>query len=856
MMTLLPVAAFAADAAGTPDRHASILKVDKTKVEADLKKDAEFTVYVRDSKNKDNYDGNEQWVYAASERGTTDLIVPDFDNKDGAKYKAVYIDLANGNEIVVEGKEADNSNLEVKDKDGNDVTVRNADEFAEAVSNLLEAKEFSNKVMVAVQTNERGKAVLKLKSTVAGDAKVAIGLKGDIGTDRDSNNPYTYLTDSDVTADKAGIIGSKTVTFEATDANDITVENVEIRSGSSNVDFAPTERDYDKEKSSIKVEEGKRYYKAFVKDKTKDKVKANGSDYFEMKFRLTSENGAPVENEKVTFSVNKSQARLNKYSAETDEVGEAKVKVYADKAGKYEVKATKGSYWAKVEVEFDPSSMDNFVVVKDLEGKVAYNEDHPAYIKLQMLDANGNDFDIPNKEPADLADEYVDGELINFEWVTKPKDSDVDDDDWKDGNSTAELTSDNGLLKIMLPKLDEEGKYALKISLESGKSKTFEFEAKEQGDIVKLELEYDEEVLPLDTLSNEPTLTKYDADGVKLEVKDLENYDWSVSDYKLLTKKNLKEENGKVILTTDKTGENVREYNIKNEKGAIATTDDDDYTGELVVTVIDTTNDLTTSTIIEVADAATGLNVVEEGNFVVGEDNEVKLVVKDRKGNNVSLGNVSGVTLDYYVLSQPEGANVSVDEGTQFAKNLKEKGEATVKVYSNKEGKAKISFVVTHTDNNNVEKKFTKVAEFNFGEKKEVKTIGAKNVTLFINGTGYVVDGVAKVTDVAPFIQDNRTFVPVRIVAEALGCENEDTMWDPATQTVTLEREDLTITMTIGSNILTVSTGETVVSDVAPFIKDGRTVLPFRAIAEAFGADVEAIFAADGSVTGVTFEQE
>ena len=130
--------------------------------------------------------------------------------------------------------------------------------------------------------------------------------------------------------------------------------------------------------------------------------------------------------------------------------------------------------------------------------------------------------------------------------------------------------------------------------------------------------------------------------------------------------------------------------------------------------------------------------------------------------------------------------------------------------------------------------------------------IGAENVTLFIGSTNYVVDGQPKVSDLAPFIQDNRTFVPVRVVAEALGAEVE---WDEATQTVTIAREDLTATLTIGSNEITLSDGTVVVSDVAPFIKEGRTVLPFRVIGEIFGADVEAVSAADGRTIAVTFEQ-
>lgn len=52
------------------------------------------------------------------------------------------------------------------------------------------------------------------------------------------------------------------------------------------------------------------------------------------------------------------------------------------------------------------------------------------------------------------------------------------------------------------------------------------------------------------------------------------------------------------------------------------------------------------------------------------------------------------------------------------------------------------------------------------------------------------VNGNKKEMDTAAFIKDNRTFLPVRAVAEALGCEVD---WDAKTQTVTLikDRDDV-----------------------------------------------------------------
>ncbi len=98
----------------------------------------------------------------------------------------------------------------------------------------------------------------------------------------------------------------------------------------------------------------------------------------------------------------------------------------------------------------------------------------------------------------------------------------------------------------------------------------------------------------------------------------------------------------------------------------------------------------------------------------------------------------------------------------------------------------------------------------------------------------YYVGGVAKVMDVAPYIKNGRTYVPMRYLGEALGAE---VVWDDAARTVTLTKGDTTVVFTIGSTSYTVN-GEAKTADVAPEITNDRTMLPARFVAEAFGAEV------------------
>ena len=88
--------------------------------------------------------------------------------------------------------------------------------------------------------------------------------------------------------------------------------------------------------------------------------------------------------------------------------------------------------------------------------------------------------------------------------------------------------------------------------------------------------------------------------------------------------------------------------------------------------------------------------------------------------------------------------------------------------------------------------------------------------------------------DVPPTIVNGRTLVPLRAIFEALGATVE---WDDATQTVTSEKGETKISLTINSNIMTVN-GEEKTLDVPATLIDSRTLVPVRAISESFGLQV------------------
>lgn len=89
--------------------------------------------------------------------------------------------------------------------------------------------------------------------------------------------------------------------------------------------------------------------------------------------------------------------------------------------------------------------------------------------------------------------------------------------------------------------------------------------------------------------------------------------------------------------------------------------------------------------------------------------------------------------------------------------------------------------------------------------------------------------------DAKPYIDESgRTKIPIRAVAEGLGCEVD---WDDATRTAVIMRGNDVVYITIGKDILQVG-NKTVQMDTAAEIKDERTYIPVRFVGEALGMTV------------------
>lgn len=113
-----------------------------------------------------------------------------------------------------------------------------------------------------------------------------------------------------------------------------------------------------------------------------------------------------------------------------------------------------------------------------------------------------------------------------------------------------------------------------------------------------------------------------------------------------------------------------------------------------------------------------------------------------------------------------------------------------------------------------------------------------KTATFKLGDNKMVINGVELSMDVAPYAANDRTYLPIRYVAKAVGVTDDNIMWNQADQSAVLVKGDRIIKLTLGSQQMLVN-GVPMTMDVAPEVKSERIMLPIRAVAQALGCTVE-----------------
>lgn len=92
--------------------------------------------------------------------------------------------------------------------------------------------------------------------------------------------------------------------------------------------------------------------------------------------------------------------------------------------------------------------------------------------------------------------------------------------------------------------------------------------------------------------------------------------------------------------------------------------------------------------------------------------------------------------------------------------------------------------------------------------------------------------------EVAPYIKNGRTYAPVRYLAYAAGIGDDQIIWDGTNRTVTIFAGKRVVQFKLGARYYLLN-GVPVSTDAAPEIVSGRTMLPYRFVAQALGLKAE-----------------
>lgn len=576
-----------------------------------------------------------------------------------------------------------------------------------------------------------------------------------------------------------------------------------------------------------------------------DGVKANNVTDKTITLKIVDKNGDAVKGETVTFETGSANIELNKEKATTDRLGKVDFKIAGVRDGEYKIYVKCGSYEATIVVSVGATGAYDIQVAKAPTAPFDVTSDLGEKIQFSFTDANGN---------AVTADEAENnGAIAAFNStkdslsvptidtknktncrpyvavVSKPSASKLENKDLylvdaskadKDGNEYRANLALASTAKDLA-----EGSYEVKVVLDNGKYVTVTFEVKEFQTPVALNLTYEADAVELDSQVAIDTLEWVDANGVTKDAK------------------------GKVDLAA--TGYAVEDFDT--ETGLVTVKDDEKYVGsKITVIAVDDRYNLTAKAELSVADEASEL-AFDTKTLAIDANNKVKVSVVDSQGNRVALNRtangIKDATISYVVLDKPEGSKVSVT--TDGADNkLTTEGTFVMNVTANKVGNVTIQAVakVTKTNNNNNQKDVVK-----YYTGTQIFAVGKDSVgqvvVMSIGSNEIIINDAKGTIDAAPMIQNDRTYVPFRALAEAFGAE---VAYDEATQAVTAELNGVTVVMTIGSATYTVNGAEKTM-DVAPFITGSRTMIPVRFAAEAFGIKVIPTYNPDGSTADILF---
>ncbi len=228
------------------------------------------------------------------------------------------------------------------------------------------------------------------------------------------------------------------------------------------------------------------------------------------------------------------------------------------------------------------------------------------------------------------------------------------------------------------------------------------------------------------------------------------------------------------------------------------------------------------------------LEIEEQSGITYGEVPEVKVVE-----GNLRIGSVN------YDAIVPNKLKINIERGSSKASTLEISGFTVTVDNTVPDGHYKLSIKGTaispDVNFGAIEyPNFMSIGDVPVTEKPtapQFDQIVTTQASQFVIGSKiYLVNGVPKTMDGAAYIEDNRTMVPVRYVADAVGIPGEAISFKD--QVITITAPNQTIKLEVGSNMIEINGKRQGMSGRA-VIKESRAYVPVAEIAKALGLQIE-----------------
>ncbi len=219
------------------------------------------------------------------------------------------------------------------------------------------------------------------------------------------------------------------------------------------------------------------------------------------------------------------------------------------------------------------------------------------------------------------------------------------------------------------------------------------------------------------------------------------------------------------------------------------------------------------------------------------EENPYKVLAYNANGNRTADGNL--ISLRFYVKEDCPSGTYDITISNVECYNIDEE-EVLCEAVS-----GSITVVADDGDDNtassgsgyspSISGKPSASKDIDKADNEPEKPYKPENSIIFtINKKSADVFGEAKSNDVAPILRNSRTMLPARFVAESLGAKVE---WFEDEEKVRITKDNTEILIFIGSSSAYVN-NELKILDSPAFLENDRTYTPLRFVAENLGAKV------------------